>query len=297
MKSLTQHIAEKLVLTNKSKIRAAKSSIEDIEWNERSIKIYKDELGLDPTKINYVNYPKANRIIDAFISIDKIVELFDYICAGSPGAGTPGRVTEKEWIKLIETFDFDDFIEYNELDDDEFEIIRNSININEKLVLTNKSKIGRPYNPDELNIDGDEEVLYSDMDEENSEDEWDCFKEDLKYLEDKYYGFLVTQFTSLSNITVKELERKLWRNSRQLIDDIIDEIVNGKDLGYEITLVGGHLEIDCINSGSRGTYYVYAFDNDESYRKMIDWAGNDISDEELYELINTKGFISEITFK
>lgn len=293
MKSLTQHITEKLVLTNKSKIRANGSSMEDIEWNERSIKFYKDELGLDPTKIDYSNYNKANRIIDAFISINKINEFFDYICAGSPG-----RVTKEEWINLIETFDVDDFIEYNELTDDEFEIIRNSININEKLVLTNKSKIGKPYNPDELNDDNDEaEILYSDMEEDNAEDEWDCFKEDMKYLEDKYYGFLVTQFTSLSNITVKELERKLWRNSRQLIDDIIDEIVNGKDLGYEISLVGGHLEIDCINSGSRGTYYVYAFDNDESYRKMIDWAGNDISDEELYKLINTKGFISEITFK
>ena len=293
MKSLTQHITEKLVLTNKSKIRANGSSMEDIEWNERSIKFYKDELGLDPTKIDYTNYNKANRIINAFISINKINEFFDYICAGSPG-----RVTKEEWINLIETFDVDDFIEYNELTDDEFEIIRNSININEKLVLTNKSKIGKPYNPDELNDDNDEaEILYSDMEEDNAEDEWDCFKEDMKYLEDKYYGFLVTQFTSLSNITVKELERKLWRNSRQLIDDIIDEIVNGKDLGYEISLVGGHLEIDCINSGSRGTYYVYAFDNDESYRKMIDWAGNDISDEELYELLNTKGFISEITFK
>jgi hypothetical protein len=293
MKSLTQHITEKLVLTNKSKIRANKSSMEDIEWNERSIRFYKDEIGLDPTKIDYANYPKANRIINAFISIDKIVEFFDYICAGSPG-----RVTKEEWINLIETYDVDDFIEYNELDDDEFEIIRNSININEKLVLTNKSKIGKPYNPDELNDDNDEpEMLYSDMEEDNADDEWDCFKEDMKYLEDKYYGFLVTQFTSLSNITVKELERKLWRNSRQLIDDIIDEIVNGKAMGYEISLVGGHIEIDCINSGSRGTYYVYAYDNDESYRKMIDWAGNDISDEELYELINTKGFISEITFK
>jgi hypothetical protein len=293
MKSLTQHITEKLVLTNKSKIRANKISMEDIEWNERSIRFYKDEIGLDPTKIDYANYPKANRIINAFISIDKIVEFFDYICAGSPG-----RVTKEEWINLIETFDVDDFIEYNELDDDEFEIIRNSININEKLVLTNKSKIGKPYNPDELNDDNDEpEILYSDMEEDNADDEWDCFKEDMKYLEDKYYGFLVTQFTSLSNITVKELERKLWRNSRQLIADIIDEIVNGKAMGYEISLVGGHLEIDCINSGSRGTYYVYAFDNDENYIKMIDWAGNDISDEELYELINTKGFISEITFK
>jgi hypothetical protein len=293
MKSLTQHITEKLVLTNKSKIRANTGFIDDLDWNENAIKFYKDEMGLDPTKIDYANYPKANRIINAFISINKIVEFFDYICAGSPG-----RVTKEEWINLIETFDVDDFIEYNELDDDEFEIIRNSININEKLVLTNKSKIGKPYNPDELNDDNDEpEILYSDMEEDNADDEWDCFKEDMKYLEDKYYGFLVTQFTSLSNITVKELERKLWRNSRQLIADIIDEIVNGKAMGYEISLVGGHLEIDCINSGSRGTYYVYAFDNDENYIKMIDWAGNDISDEELYELINTKGFISEITFK
>jgi hypothetical protein len=293
MKSLTQHITEKLVLTNKSKIRANTGFIDDLDWNENAIKFYKDEIGLDPTKIDYANYPKANRIINAFISINKIVEFFDYICAGSPG-----RVTKEEWINLIETFDVDDFIEYNELDDDEFEIIRNSININEKLVLTNKSKIGKPYNPDELNDDNDEpEILYSDMEEDNADDEWDCFKEDMKYLEDKYYGFLVTQFTSLSNITVKELERKLWRNSRQLIADIIDEIVNGKAMGYEISLVGGHLEIDCINSGSRGTYYVYAFDNDENYIKMIDWAGNDISDEELYELINTKGFISEITFK
>ena len=35
----------------------------------------------------------------------------------------------------------------------------------------------------------------------------------------------------------------------------------------------------------------------ENYKKMIDWAGNDLSDKELYELLFTKGFISEITFK
>lgn len=165
----------------------------------------------------------------------------------------------------------------------------------EKLNIDDDGIVEPQYNPDELT--NDEEVLYSDMEEDNAEDEWDCFKEDLKYLEDKYYGFLCTQFDPLSNISVKNLERTIYRNSTSLDDDIVSEIVNGKDLGYEITLVGGHLEIDCINSGSRGTYYIYGFNKHENYAKVEAWAASEISNETLYTLLNKEGFIAEITFK
>lgn len=290
MKNLIQYIQEKLVINKSLKYN---KTLDDIDWNKNSIIHWKNELGFDPTKLDYQKNKYVWKVMEVFLKYERVQELFDYLCAGGEGQG---NVDPDEWLYGIADIDIDDFITYNDVsdwDDNNGKDFKKDMGINEKLII-NKNTIAA-YSPDELN--NDEEVLYSDMEEDNSENEWDNVKEDLKYLDDKYYGFLVTQFKRLSEIKVEQLERTLYRNSRQLIDDIIDEIVNGKDLGYEITLVNGHLEIDCINSGSRGTYYVYAIDDEENYSKMVDWAGNDLSDEDLYKLIFTEGFISEITFK
>lgn len=287
MKNLIQYIHEKLVINKTSKYI---KTLDDINWNKNSIIHWKNELGFDPTKLDYQKNQYVWRVMEVFLKYGHVQELFDYLCAGGEGQG---NVDQDEWMYGIADIDIDDFLSYNDVsdwDDNNGKDFKKDMGINEKLSI-NKYTI-TAYNPDALN--GDNELLYS---SESDDDNWEDVKEELNYLEDKYYGFLVTQFKQLSEITAKQLERTLYRNSRQLIEDIIDEIVNGKDLGYEIKLICGHLEIDCLNSGSRATYYVYAFDNDENYSKMIDWAGNDLSDEDLYKLIFTEGFISEITFK
>lgn len=287
MKNLIQYIHEKLVINKTSKYI---KTLDDINWNKNSIIHWKNELGFDPTKLDYQKNQYVWRVMEVFLKYGRVQELFDYLCAGGEGQG---NVDQDEWMYGIADIDIDDFLSYNDVsdwDDNNGKDFKKDMGINEKLSI-NKDTI-TAYNPDALN--GDNELLYS---SESDDDNWEDVKEELNYLEDKYYGFLVTQFKQLSEITAKQLERTLYRNSRQLIEDIIDEIVNGKDLGYEIKLICGHLEIDCLNSGSRATYYVYAFDDDENYKKMIDWAGNDLSDEDLYKLIFTEGFISEITFK
>lgn len=287
MKNLIQYIHEKLVINKTSKYI---KTLDDINWNKNSIIHWKNELGFDPTKLDYQKNQYVWRVMEVFLKYGRVQELFDYLCAGGEGQG---NVDQDEWMYGIADIDIDDFLSYNDVsdwDDNNGKDFKKDMGINEKLSI-NKDTI-TAYNPDALN--GDNELLYS---SESDDDNWEDVKEELNYLEDKYYGFLVTQFKQLSEITAKQLERTLYRNSRQLIEDIIDEIVNGKDLGYEIKLICGHLEIDCLNSGSRATYYVYAFDDEENYSKMVDWAGNDLSDEDLYKLIFTEGFISEITFK
>lgn len=287
MKTLIQYIQEKLVINKTSKYI---KTLDDIDWHKNSLIHWKNELGFDPTKLDYQKNEYVWKVMEVFLKYGRVPELFDYLCAGGEGQG---NVDQDEWMYGIADIDIEDFLSYNDVsdwDDNNGKDFKKDMGINEKLSI-NKDTI-TAYNPDALN--GDNELLYS---SESDDDDWEDVKEELNYLEDKYCGFLVTQFKSLSEIKVEQLERTLYRNSRQLIEDIIDEIINGKDLGYEIKLICGHLEIDCLNSGSRATYYVYAFDDGENYEKMVDWAGNDLSDEDLYKLIFTEGFISEITFK
>ena len=77
---------------------------------------------------------------------------------------------------------------------------------------------------------------------------------------------------------------------------IESDIITGDDLGYEVTLKDGHIEIDAINSGSRGTYYIYAC-SDTVFEYIKDLYEDDEGEpEELYKLLFTEGEILPIEF-
>ena len=141
--------------------------------------------------------------------------------------------------------------------------------INEKLKINSKSKIGG-YDPDMLN---DElYILYDDTnDSENDEVYWEDALDELKQINDKYDGFVVCRWESLTEI--KNKKRHLDQYVNDYSDDlelIQNRIITGRDYGYRIRLVYGHLEFECINSGSSATYYVYAL-NDKAYEKIEEW--------------------------
>ena len=77
---------------------------------------------------------------------------------------------------------------------------------------------------------------------------------------------------------------------------IESDIITGDDLGYEVRLKDGHIEIDAINSGSRGTYYIYAC-SDTVFEYIKDLYEDDEGEpEELYKLLFTEGEILPIEF-
>lgn len=118
------------------------------------------------------------------------------------------------------------------------------------------------------------ELLYSDNDEYN--DCWNECKEEIKNISIKYYkkigGYIITP-TKLSKLNPDSLENKI--DIYEDIEDAIDTICTGKDMGYEIYLRGGHFEIDVINSGSRSTYYIYGIESTAWDHLSAWWEGDD----------------------
>ena len=162
--------------------------------------------------------------------------------------------------------------------------------IQEKLKVNSKSKINE-YDPDFLN--NFTEVIYSEDDEDT--DYWNYCESELKRINKNYSGFVVTRWNSISQI--KDFDKDVNDYSDDL-EEIKDRIITGKDLGYEVRVSHGHLEFDCINSGSRGTYYVYAL-KDTAYADIEAWFdgeedenGNPI---DIKKILFTKGNIEIIT--
>ena len=146
-------------------------------------------------------------------------------------------------------------------------------------INANNSKGASKYNPDELN--NENAVLYDSEDEGEEDGDNDVFFDDMKNnldeLDDKYQYFISLKFKPLSKI---KDSNELFKSIHGLIPDddslksmITDNIIDGRDLGYEVKLVGGHIEVHCINSGSRGIYYIYAL-NKDIYEKISDWYSN-----------------------
>jgi len=108
-------------------------------------------------------------------------------------------------------------------------------------------------------------TLYdSDLDDEEHSNwhEWIMIRNDIN---DNYNTFLRCKFKSLMEISDENTaEIDLFKNLMELSEEdnflthLIQKTITGRDLGYEIRLKGGHLEIYCINSGSQTTYYIYA---------------------------------------
>ena len=174
------------------------------------------------------------------------------------------------------------------------------IDIIEGLKIGSKTKISR-YDPDVLN--GDEWVLYDDTayDEEDEDDkdvDWQDCESQLETINNNYDRFLVTKFNPLSKI--KDFEKSIYDINLDLLD-LKDKIITGNDYGYAIKLSYGHIEIHCINSGSRGIYYIYSL-SPKAYENMQTWwetpdelEGN--TDEEKLAFLFDEGSVIEIKEK
>lgn len=151
------------------------------------------------------------------------------------------------------------------------------LDIIEGLKIGSKTKIGG-YNPDELN--GDHIKIYDSDDGEDENDKdafWEDFESWMDNIEKNYDGFIFCKFKSLSQS--KNLDNDIFEYSTNLSDVIKDKIITGNDYGYEVRLVQGHIEIDCINSGSRGDYYIYAL-SEEIYDNVKMWFEGDLDDDD-----------------
>lgn len=127
----------------------------------------------------------------------------------------------------------------------------------EKLKINKNSK--SIHNVDDLT--NDDITLYDDQecDDEDMQDmQWDYCQNILNEINKKFDGFVVCRWKSLTKST--DLEKSINDYSADL-DCIKERIITGKDLGYEVKIVKGHLEFYCVNSGSRATFYVYALSN------------------------------------
>lgn len=163
--------------------------------------------------------------------------------------------------------------------------------ITEKLQINSKIK---SKNDDLDYLTDDDFVLWNSDD--NSGDEYIDYIDDLyNEIEHKYDYFIYTRFDSLSTLFDKYYNKN--KNINTLIDNIdyneyfkkiTQKIITGRDYGYEIKLVRGHIEIDCINSGSCGTYYIYAITY-KGYIDVDDWFTDGCDDEAqkdfLYSII------------
>ena len=166
------------------------------------------------------------------------------------------------------------------------------------------SKYQDKYNPDEL--DSDTYVLYDSQSYENEDDEaveWEDCSDTLERFNKNYVGFIVCKWKSLGDLmksnNLRDIEKTLNDYSDDL-NEIKKRIITGKDLGYEIKLNKGHLEFNCLNSGSRATYYVYALDG-SAFADIETWFdtpedldGND--DSEKLSFLFQKGNIIPIVY-
>lgn len=144
--------------------------------------------------------------------------------------------------------------------------------ISEKLNLS-KDTFKMVYNPDILN---DDDILILSMDDENIE----YFDEVIDTINGKYDAFIKCYDHSLNTLlTNNKYHAKIenWLDDSDSLYKLVKSIMTGRDAGYEVKLKTGHIEIDCINSGSRVTNYIYAV-NQEIYDDIDDWfSGDDIN--------------------
>lgn len=161
--------------------------------------------------------------------------------------------------------------------------------IKEALKINSKSKVIKTDYPEYLTNES-----YTMYNSENDDDyDYKDFLDNIKIVEDEYKGIIITQFEPLIKIKTN-FDFKVWRmitgkyaDQYNQITKVIDtEIITGKDLGYEARMVNGHIEIDCINSGSRATYYIYAIKEDV-IDEIDDWLDGD-AEYDMWEFLVKK---------
>ena len=70
MKSLIQHIAEKLVLTNNSKIKKRDSSfLDNFKWDSIILDTYNEKFNLDLTEIDFMSNIEAFEILEQIYKV------------------------------------------------------------------------------------------------------------------------------------------------------------------------------------------------------------------------------------
>ena len=170
--------------------------------------------------------------------------------------------------------------------------------INEKLILNKSTKLY--YDVD--NIKGyNKEVLYSSRwefkDDNDEAIQWNDCKHELSTIDkESNTGFIITQFNSLGELRKKNVKDDLLLyDYSESLGDLIEKVVTGNDYGYEVRLYGGHLEIECINSGSSGTYYIYQL-NKDAWNNVDEWFRGDESVNSL-DFLFIKGAIIPIEMK
>ena len=133
-------------------------------------------------------------------------------------------------------------------------------------------------NPDYIE-GGSNRLIYSDVDSENAEEtEGDEMWYRMDVINDNHDGgFISFQYDSISD---SDNFNKSAYDLNQSLTEMLKKIIDGKDLGYEVRTKDGHLEVDCINSGSRATYYIYALSSE----------GYQIADDELDENDNKRNW-------
>ena len=161
--------------------------------------------------------------------------------------------------------------------------------IHERLIINKHIKPS--FNVDYLT--NDDITLYNDQecDDEDMQDmQWyycQNILDEINNCKDKC-GFICTKFKSLGQS--KKIEEDLVFVEEDL-NNIVSKIINGKDQGYEVKLVGGHLELECINSGSSGTYYIYKL-SPLAMEHMEDWWNGDEDQKSLAFLYAEESIVS-----
>lgn len=150
--------------------------------------------------------------------------------------------------------------------------------------IAEKLKLGKnlniKFNLDEL-IDQNITLYDSTSDFEEEDDEsvmWDDCVDAIDNISEKYNYFIAFQYESImkaKETAIKKHENVEPYKISEALREITEYVMSGKDMGYAVRLVGGHMEIDCINSGSRSTYYIYALSSEGYDRVSAYWEGDE----------------------
>lgn len=143
-----------------------------------------------------------------------------------------------------------------------------TIYITEKLKINKDSQ--SKFNPDDM--DSHDRFIYSDINPDKAEEGDHLIGTWIDIINDNAEGFIVFQFSSITDS--KDLDKSFYLVEERF-PNVIKKVMTGHDAGYEIKAKNGHIEIHCVNSGSRGIYYIYGLTkNGFRYAKDY-WDDND----------------------
>lgn len=156
-------------------------------------------------------------------------------------------------------------------------------------LLTEKLHINKNYqnafNPDDFNNDN---IKLWNSEDDDQDIEYQDLESWLDNLSDKFDGFIRINDEPLS-------KNDNFENVCTYDDDVtglVLTLLTGRDAGYEIRLVSGHIEVDAINSGCRRHFYIYALTKNAN-ELVCKWL-DDEEDVSNLKFLFKKGYIAEI---